>query len=94
MKLLGEKKIKIGDKEYPLKMTYRAMIEYEKLAGHSIDKTESLADVTYLFYCTVRAGGADITYDQFMDLIDDKMGILNEFSSLMSVSGEKKRTGR
>lgn len=92
MRLLKEKVIKIAGVEYPLKMTIRAMIEYESMSGHSIGTIETLKDVTQLFYCTLKAGGKDITYDQFMDMIDSEAGILNEFSALMADPVEKKRT--
>lgn len=91
MRLLKEKVIKIAGVEYPLKMTIRAMIEYESLSGHSIGTIETLKDVTQLFYCTLKAGGKDVTYDQFMDMIDNEAGILNEFSALMADLSEKKR---
>jgi len=94
MKLLEEKKIKISGTEYPLRMSYRAMIEFETISGHSISTLESIKDVTILFYCTLRAGGSDMTYEQFMDLIDNQLGIVNEFSALMAVNEEKKPAGQ
>lgn len=92
MKLIQEKKIKIAGIDYPVKMTIRAMIEFESMSGHSIGTIETLKDITQLFYCTLKAGGRDITYDQFMDLIDSEAGILNEFTALIADSVEKKRT--
>jgi len=94
MKVLDTKKIKIGTVEYPVKMSMRSMIEFEKLSGHSISSLETLEDITILFYCTVKAGGSDKTYDQFMDLIDDKPESLSAFSDLMIEKGEKKQTAR
>jgi hypothetical protein len=94
MKLLQTKPIKIGDKEYPIKMSIRAMIEYETLSKKSISVIETLQDITTIFYCTVRAGGADMTYEQFMDLIDDKPEALQAFSDLMIEKTEKKPKAR
>lgn len=94
MKLLEEKKIKIAGREYPVRMSYRAMIEFEAISGHSISTLESIKDVTILFYCTLKAGGADMTYEQFMDLIDNELGVVNDFSALMAVNEEKKQGGQ
>lgn len=90
MKLLKEKIIRIGDKEYPLKMSIRSMIEFEEMSGHSITSLGTLRDVTILFYCTIKAGGADMTYEEFMNVIDEKPDILNEFSQLVIEPSEKK----
>jgi hypothetical protein len=94
MKLLQAKIIRIGDKDYPIKMSIRAMIEFEQLSGHSISSVETLQDITIVFYCTVKAGGSDLTYEQFMDLIDDKPDALKSFNDLMIEKSEKKRTAR
>lgn len=90
MKLLKSKNIKIGDKEYPVKISIRAMIEFENLSGHSISKVETLQDIIFIFYCAVKAGGSDMTYDQFMDLIDDKPEALGVFTDAMIEKREKK----
>jgi hypothetical protein len=94
MKLLQEKTVKIGDTEYPIKMSTRAMINYEALSGHSISTIQSLSDITILFYCTVKAGGSELTYEGFMDLIDDKPESLTAFSDLMIEPTEKKKAVR
>lgn len=92
MKLLEAKKVKIGESEYPVKMSVRAMIDYEALAGHSITKVETVADITKLFFCTVKAGGSQLSYEQFLDLLDDNPGAISEFSNAMAEPGEKKVT--
>lgn len=94
MKLLETKTIKIGETDYPVKMSLRAMIEFEQISGHSISIIESLQDITIIFYCTVKAGGAAITYEQFMDLIDDKPEALKAFSDVMIEKSEKKPKAR
>jgi hypothetical protein len=80
MKLLETKQIRIGDKEYPAKMSMRAMINFEELSGHSISTVSSLSDITILCFCTIKAGGTEMTYEEFMNLIDDKPEILEAFS--------------
>jgi hypothetical protein len=94
MKLLDNKLIKIGDKDYLLKMSIRAMIEYEQLSGHSISIIESLKDITTIFYCTFKAGGNNMSYDEFMDLIDDKPESIKAFSDSMIEKVEKKSKAR
>jgi hypothetical protein len=91
MKLLEDKKIKIGDKEYLLKMSIRTMMRFETLSGHSIGIIRTLEDVIMLFYCSVKSGGIDITYDQFIDLIDDKIDCLKEFSAWAIVGDVEKK---
>jgi hypothetical protein len=87
MKLLEAKNVKIGETEYPVKMSVRAMISYESLSGHSITKVESVEDVTKLFYCTIKAGGSELSYEQFLDLLDDNPGAIAEFSNVMAQPG-------
>jgi len=88
MKLLESETIKIGDKDYPIKMTIRSMINYEKLTGHSISKIETMEDIITFFYCVVKAGGNDMSYEDFLNLIDDKPEALTAFSESMNM--EKK----
>lgn len=94
MKLLEEKIVKIGDKEFLLKMSIRAMIEFEKLSGHSISEIVTLEDIVQIFYCTVKAGGANISYDEFMDLIDDSPESISDFKDVMLEPGEKKKRNK
>lgn len=94
MKLLTTKKITIGDKEYSLRMSVRVMINYEELTGHPASEMVTLKDVVAMFYCTLKAGGTDITYDQFLDLIDDEPGAIKSFKDLMVEPVEKKKSVR
>jgi hypothetical protein len=91
MKLLEDKKIKIGDQEYLLKMSIRTMMRFETLSGHSIGEIKTLEDAIMLFYCSAKSGGLDVTYDQFVDLIDDKLDCLKEFSDWAMVGDVEKK---
>lgn len=91
MELLEVKKIIIGNKEYPIKKSLRAMIEFETIAGHSIANIETLKDVAIFFYCTIKAGGLDLSYEDFLDAIDEYPEKINEFSSIMMSKEEKKK---
>jgi hypothetical protein len=91
MKLLEDKTIKIGGKEYTARMTMRTMINFEKLSGHSIDSVSSLEDGIMLFYSAIKKSAGDLTYDQFLDLIDEDMEVLNSFTQwAFSGNAEKK----
>jgi hypothetical protein len=94
MKLLPTKTIKIGDTEYPIKMSIRSMIDFETISGHSVSTIETLSDITIMFFCTMKAGGFTNSYDEFMDLIDDKPEALKSFSDLMIEKTEKKQAVR
>ena len=93
MKLLEDKIIKIGDKDFTAKMGMRAMINFEKLSGHSIDSITTLEDAIMLFYSAIKKSAGDLTYEQFLDLIDDNMDAVNEFTQWAMVGAvEKKQT--
>jgi len=94
MELLESKNIKIGDKEYPVKMTLRSMINFQKHTGKSIDEMSTLEDVTVYFYYTFKAAGSELSYDEFMDIIDDKPDAITAFTDAMTVKIEKKRIAR
>lgn len=90
MELLKKKVIRIGDKEYPMKLSVRAMIEFEDMAGKSLSQMETIKDVTIIFYCMLKAGGLTLGYDQFMDLIDDNPDALKEFNEVVFDKTKKK----
>ncbi|HLO59823.1 MAG TPA: hypothetical protein VK179_13830 [Bacteroidales bacterium] len=77
MQLLETKKVKIGNTIFPVKVTNRAMIEFESLTGTTIDKLQGTEMICKFFYCTAKAGARsegkpfDYTFDQFLDQIDD-----------------------
>lgn len=91
MKLLEDRKIKIGDREFTAKMSMRTMITFEKLSGHSIDLISTLEDAIMLFYASIKRSAGELTYDQFLDLIDEDMEALNEFTqwAMVGTVGKK-----
>lgn len=87
MKLAEVKSIKVGEKSFPIRVTNRAMIEYENLTGESIVSFKGTERMSKLFYCTAKAGakaaGHDFkyTYEQFLDTIDDYyLDVITNFS--------------
>ena len=90
MRLMEVKVIKVGNKSFPVKLTNRAMIEYESLTGETIVNLQGSERLSKLFYCTAKAGarGTDhewkYTYEQFLDIIDDYyLDVLNNFTTAM-----------
>jgi len=81
------KYVKIGDNNIPIKLTNRAMIEYETLTGESIISFKGSDRLSKLFYVTAKAGARSIkqdfnySYEDFLDLIDDYyLDVLNNFT--------------
>jgi hypothetical protein len=84
MKLLEKKFIKIGNKKYPILKSVRAFIMFNELSGHDISQTnETIQDIIYFFYCCFYAGGTHITYEEFLDLIDNQPELISEFVELI-----------
>lgn len=98
MKLAEVKKVKVGEREFPVKLTIRAMIDYEALAGDSIVNLEGTEKSMKFFYCTAKAGARAegkefITYDEFLDAIDDNFAeaVTNFSQALFEVGGDTKK---
>jgi hypothetical protein len=93
MKLSEVKRVKVGDLEFPVKLTIRAMIDYETLSGDSIMNLEGTEKSMKFFYCTAKAGARSegkefMTYDEFLDSIDDDFAeAVTNFSEALFESG-------
>jgi hypothetical protein len=99
MNLLGLKSVKVGDKEFPIMLTNRAMIEYEALSGSSVVSFQSTKELIQFFYCTAKAGAKKTgkeftyTYDEFLDVIDEfYLDTITNFSeAITEPGGEEKK---
>lgn len=97
--------IKIGDKEWKLKYSIRALFLYERLTGKSFEMA-GLEDQVIFFYCILLAQNPEfMTFDEFCDKIDEgELDIteLNQFvndqqqkqAELAKKKSEKKETGK
>ena len=87
MKLLKTKSIKIDGKDYPLVRDLSALMEYEELAGHGLHERDKLfktiRDKTYMFYACIKAGGTDITYNDFINLIKNNPELIGDFVEIL-----------
>jgi hypothetical protein len=98
MKLAEVKKVKVGDLEFPVKLTIRAMIDYEALSGDSILNLDGTEKSMKFFYCTAKAGSKAegkefMSYDEFLDAIDEDFteAITNFSQALFEVGDTKKK---
>ena len=81
-------KVQILGREIELKATFRAYIIFENITGKSFQQLSTLADVLTFFYATIlgSAKTTDISFDDFLDFIDENPNIVTEFSEWMAGS--------
>ena len=101
MKLLDSRTVKVGDMNFPIKITMRSMIEYEQLSGSSIATLDGTGKLIQFFYCTAKAGAKsegsefNYTYEQFLDLIDDYyMEVITNFTAALATGDVKKKVAK
>ena len=95
MKLLGIKIVKVGEMEFPIKVTNRAMIEYEALSGGNMLSFEGTEKLLMFFYSTAKAAAKSTgveftyTYDEFLDVIDDYyLEVVTNFTAAIASDDE------
>lgn len=74
--------VKINDKEITLRKTFRSLIMYEKATGASFAMS-TVTDMIMYFYCVVATSmkdGDEITFDDFVDWLDEDNVKLLEFT--------------
>lgn len=81
-------KIHILGRDIELKATFRAYIIFENITGKSFQQLSTLADVLTFFYATIlgSAKTTDISFDAFLDFIDENPNVVTEFSEWMAES--------
>jgi hypothetical protein len=94
MKLLDNKIVKVGNISFPVRITMRAMIEYESMTGSSIASFDGTEKLIKFFYCTAKAGAKanniefKYTYEDFLDIIDPYYTeVITNFSKALAESG-------
>jgi len=100
LELLQTKYIDIGVKRYPVRLSFRAMIEYETMTGLKVQDITGTENMIKLFYCSVKAGSEnsyeffDLSYEDFLSRIDDHPQSFIEFTELLldkNSNDEKKK---
>ena len=79
--------ILIKDREITLKYTFRSMMIYEGIMKQSFTPN-GITEIIVYFYSTVLASskGMDLSFDEFMDYLDENPNMINDFNVwLMSV---------
>jgi hypothetical protein len=98
MRLSELRYVRVGEMDFPIKVTNRAMILYEQLTGNAVIKFTGSENLTKLFYATAQAGaraeGKPFPYDYegFLDVIDDyHMEVVNGFGETIFelITGKK-----
>lgn len=85
LKLLETKYVLVGGAKIPVKLTFRAMIDYEKITGESVQFAIGTEKITVLFFCAAKAGARsvgkefDYDYEKFLDYIDENPESLMSF---------------
>jgi len=100
MQLLEIKEIKAGDITLYIKLSIRAMIEYENLSGGSINEMKTTENTIQFIYSTSKAGAKakgiefPYTYDSFIDMLDelDYTRIIHDFLDILYNKAEQKKT--
>ena len=81
-------KVQILEREIELKATFRAYIIFENITGKSFQQLSTITDALTFFYATIlgSAKTTDISFDDFLDFIDENPNIVIEFSEWMAGS--------
>lgn len=83
--MLKSTKIKLNEKEYILKQSFRSLLMFEEMTGKNITNiNDSLTDTLKLFYCMLKASNEfDYTYDQFVDIVDSNENSVDSFTNYL-----------
>lgn len=73
--------ITIKNKTITLKRTFRSLIAYESATGKAFNPKTVTESIMY-FYCVIIASDMELelTYDEFMDWLDDNPTALQDFT--------------
>lgn len=83
--MIKEIKIKLSEKEYIIKKNYKSLLEFENQTDRGItEMKQTLADLLMLFYCILISNNeSDLTFSQFVDLIDENENVLDDFNNYL-----------
>lgn len=70
------KRVKIGDLDFPVRISARCLLEYQEMSGEDWPSFSDVVKVMQAFYCSAKAGARfenkefDYSYDEFFDLTE------------------------
>jgi len=84
--------ITINGEQYPVKMGFRALLDFEEMTGKNANQLGELStkEMIALFYFGIKAGSRkeakkfNYDFDGFIDLIEDYPEIIEQMGSLMT----------
>lgn len=80
----------INDKKITLKKSFRSLIAYEKAKGEMFNPT-TITDIILYLYCVIISSddSTELSFDDFIDYIDNNPSIIKEFSEWMAQQDEQ-----
>lgn len=83
--------IKINGQDYKVKYTIRALFMYERLYGKTFEMN-STEDSFHFFFAMIKANNpeATITWDEFLDAIDEDSTIAIAFTNILNAQTQQK----
>lgn len=78
-------KITINDKTIELKYSFRALMTYEQVLNKSFEP-KGVTEIITFMYCIITTSDREtqITYDEFLDWLDENPGLMKEFSDWLA----------
>lgn len=85
--------LKIKDREVKLKYSMRALILYENIQNKSFQPS-STTDVLVYMFCVILSSDKELnlTFDEFLDIVDDNPKIMVDFSTWLTSEINKEDT--
>lgn len=73
----------INDTTYRVKYGFKALMIYERIQSEAFE-ANSLSNIITFFYSCLLATNAEISFDEFINYLDENPDSLNEFSAYLS----------
>jgi hypothetical protein len=80
-------KIKIGEFEFQIKQSFRALMIFEKLTGKSVSQSnDSINDIMMMFYSIIKGCNKnfDFDFEFFVDLVDENPKSIEVFTKYLN----------
>ena len=83
-------KVKINNKEYNIKYSFKTHMVYENCMGKTYPGN-TLTDVVIFYYCCLLANNDNIDFslDEFINYLDDDPTILETFNTMINEKNER-----